>query len=258
MRMVKIWITFNGENYWLRQYPGSYSAQSSHWRLNHGKCLTNSQAFFCVIFLLNYSFSLPCGCSGDLVQGIDMDDVVWYTTSKSRDTQMPWAFTLHSNIPSDESHGVKVALDFFVLFFWVHIIFSLLRGGSVSSASSSLTLDNMRCIGYTRGTLNTEVKLWLRLSRSNSQAPAETAVPVSQSANSHAGTGEAVSTASAATPSLARPTNWVSAGTLVAVSLSAPTACARMRPAADAVAPTLGNQHPRTKVPSQRRCFFLS
>ena len=146
---------------------------------------------------------------------------------------------------------------FLCCFFWVHIIFSLLRGGSVSSTSSSLTLDNMRCIGYTRGTLNTEVKLWLRLSRSNSQAPAETAVPVSQSANSHAGTGEAVSTASAATPSLARPTNWVSAGTLVAVSPSAPTASARMRLAADAVAPTPGKPSVPTRKHRHTTVFFL-
>jgi len=115
----------------------------------------------------------------------------------------------------------------------------------------------VHCIRYTRGTLNTEVKLWHAQSRSNSQAPAATAVPASQSVHSLAGTGEAGCTALVATPSLARPTREASVGTLVAVSPSAPTASARMLPAAAAAAPTLGNQHPCTKVPSQRRYFFL-
>jgi len=47
----------------------------------------------------------------NLTSPLDIEDVMWYTTGKSRDTQMPEDFTLHSNLPSDESHGVKVALD---------------------------------------------------------------------------------------------------------------------------------------------------
>jgi hypothetical protein len=85
-----------------------------------------------------------------------------------------------------------------------------------------------------------------------------TAAAHSHEGHSLAGTGEAKSTASTATPSLA----WLSSptmdsgGTRAEAQPSGPTASARMRLAAAAAAPTLDSQHQST-VPTTVLFFVL-